>query len=330
MKKFLVITTIFSPTTAIKKFATLLKDWTILVVADKKTPENWTLNKPNVILLDIQKQASFGSKLSKFLPFNSYARKNLGYLYAIKNDADLIAESDDDNIPYKNWVNYNNFGKKIVKGQGFINIYSLFTHKKVWPRGFPLNLINDYSIKNNFRLREIDKKLKIGIWQLLADKDPDVDAIYRLIFNRKILFKKNKGFILDKGVYCPFNSQNTIFSKEVFSLMYLPSYVSIRATDIYRGLIAQAILQKSDYYIYFGSPTVYQERNPHDYMRDFKDEIEVYLNTLKMMEILSKLDFKWNKFSDNLKLAYKTLIKEKIIDSKEYRLVELWLRDTVL
>jgi hypothetical protein len=330
MKKFLVFTTISSPTIAVKNFANLLKDWTILVVTDKKTPDNWNLNKPNVVLLDIKKQSSFDSKLSRCLPFNSYTRKNLGYLYAIRDGADLIAESDDDNIPYKNWIDFNNFEKEIVKGRGFINIYSLFTNKKVWPRGFPLSLINDYGIKDNFKVKKIDKELKIGIWQLLADKDPDVDAVYRLVFNKKILFKKNKGYILDKGIYCPLNSQNTIFSKEVFSLMYLPSYVSMRATDIYRGFIAQAILQKSDYFLYFGSPTVFQERNPHDYMKDFRDEIEVYLNGLKIIEILSKLDFQWNKFSENLKLAYKTLIKEKIFDSREYELLEFWLEDIEL
>lgn len=327
MKKFLIITTIFPPTEAIKKFSEILRDWTIVVVGDKKTPSSWQYEKQNIIFLDVKSQLNLGLDIAKAVPFNSYTRKNIGYLYAIKNGADLIAESDDDNIPYGYWEKFDSFETKLIKGKGFINIYSLFTQEKIWPRGFPLDLINS---DHNFEIVNSSLDKKIGIYQLLADKEPDVDAIYRLIINKEVFFAKDKGFILDKGVYCPFNSQNTIFIRETFPLLYLPSFVSIRATDIYRGLIAQAILQKSDFYLYFGSPTVFQERNPHNYMKDFQDEIEVYLNSSRIIEILSRLDFKWNKFDENLKKAYRVLVKEGIMKPKEYELVELWLKDIKL
>ncbi|ETN70754.1 hypothetical protein NECAME_14556 [Necator americanus] len=34
------------------------------------------------------------------LPYNSYARKNIGYLYAISNGAEWIYDTDDDNKPF--------------------------------------------------------------------------------------------------------------------------------------------------------------------------------------------------------------------------------------
>lgn len=69
----------------------------MVVVADRKTPNNWSY--PNVHFLSVDKQATFGS-FAKLLPFNSYARKTLGYLYAIQNGALWIYDTDDDNKPY--------------------------------------------------------------------------------------------------------------------------------------------------------------------------------------------------------------------------------------
>ena len=37
--------------------------------------------------------------IANLLPKNHYTRKNLGYLYAIKNGADAIIDTDDDNFP---------------------------------------------------------------------------------------------------------------------------------------------------------------------------------------------------------------------------------------
>ena len=90
MKKFLIITSINSPTEAVKKFAAF-KDWQVIVVGDKKTPKDWTCN--NVVYIPCEEQNGFE------LPYNHYARKMIGYQYAIEHGAFVIAETDDDNIP---------------------------------------------------------------------------------------------------------------------------------------------------------------------------------------------------------------------------------------
>ncbi len=55
----------------------------------------------------------------------------------------------------------------------WINVYSLFSKEKIWPRGFPLNAIN---ADNNYSFEKT--KTNTLIFQGLADKNPDVDAIY--------------------------------------------------------------------------------------------------------------------------------------------------------
>ncbi len=44
-------------------------------------------------------QKSFNFKSIETTPFNSYNRKNIGYLFAIKNGAKFIYDTDDDNEP---------------------------------------------------------------------------------------------------------------------------------------------------------------------------------------------------------------------------------------
>ena len=53
MKQFIVITSIFEPTLAVQKFASL-SDYQLVVVGDLKTPTNW--NFPNVTYLGVVEQ----------------------------------------------------------------------------------------------------------------------------------------------------------------------------------------------------------------------------------------------------------------------------------
>jgi hypothetical protein len=100
----------------------------------------------------------------------------MGYLYAMQNGAEVIIDTDDDNIPKSNWE-FPEFGgsfESIPGDMGFINIYNYYTDQKIWPRGLPLYLINKVKINNVLKC----ENFMVGIWQGLADGDPDVDAIY--------------------------------------------------------------------------------------------------------------------------------------------------------
>lgn len=96
MHKTIVITSIFAPAPSVKKW-TLLKDWNVIVAGDKKTPSNWSCDK--VIYLSVEDQAALDFRIARLLPWNHYSRKLLGYLVAIQKGAELIVDSDDDNMP---------------------------------------------------------------------------------------------------------------------------------------------------------------------------------------------------------------------------------------
>ncbi len=320
MDKFIVITSIFLPTEAIERFAKL-KDWKVIVVGDKKTAVDWSY--PGVTYLSPVGQQEVASKFAGLLPWNSYTRKNIGYLYAILQGAQVIYESDDDNIPSDNWVSEPEFSvdAEFLSDASFVNIYSYFTDKKVWPRGIPLRCVLDAETPK----AEAAKNLKVGVWQFLADEDPDVDAIYRLTNNTPIYFNWREPLVLDQGTCCPFNSQNTYFRKEVFPLLYLPSTVTFRFTDILRGLVAQPVLWAAGYHLGFAGATVLQKRNPHDYLKDFESEIPCYLQAEKVVQIAKEAVSSEKTISENLLSVYRALSVKGIVSEKELEILSCWL-----
>lgn len=327
-KKVLVITSIFEPTEAVKKFAEV-DGWQLVVVGDKKTPTDW--QHEGVTYLGPEDQEKLGYHILQHLPWNHYCRKMVGYLYAMSQGADIIADSDDDNIPMDNWPSLpdNTALRPCLSGQKFVNIYKQFTDAPVWPRGFPLPLLTS---KDEPTLGTTSENDKVGVWQFLANEDPDVDAIYRLVDNTPIYFKESDPIVLAKGTVCPFNSQNTFFHKQFFPLLYLPAYVTFRFTDILRGLAAQPLLWSEGYNLGFGQATVVQKRNPHDYLRDFESEIPVYLYSEQVIDIANETlaEATAGSLPEKLQAVYKSLLEAGIVTSEELQLLHAWCKDLVL
>jgi hypothetical protein len=323
--KYIVITSIQPLTEAIKCFAKL-EGWRVIVVGDQKSPSLPKIPYPNVRYLSLKEQLSLGFEICKVLPYNHYARKNVGYLYAIKQGASCIADVDDDNIPYENWgqgVKKRVSSIELIRKPEIVNIYTLFTDQLIWPRGFPLNHIARNEVVEIVNSQDEN----IGIWQGLVDNDPDVDAIYRLIFGHKeVKFNRREPIALAEGVYCPFNSQNTIWFKESFFYLYLPIHVTFRFTDILRSYIAQRGLHAMGWKIAFTSATAYQKRNPHDLMADFVDEIPCYTQVMRVIDIIKKIDLVGDPIRD-LYVLYRNLYTSGIVSEKELIGVEAWIKD---
>ncbi len=195
-EKWIVITTINYPTPAIDKFLTLSPEWNLIVIADQKTPKDWlqhlTISSTRLFFVSFEQQKNFDFHILQYLSEESYARKNLGYLLAIKCGAKVIFESDDDNLLDTNatyllpkvlqpqqvpWIAFHR------QRSPFINIYGSFGHPQIWPRGFPIdelrNVTEDgwHSVKRN-----VDNNTHAYIQQYLADLDPDVDALVSFLF----------------------------------------------------------------------------------------------------------------------------------------------------
>lgn len=319
----IVITSIFAPTRAVRAYAEFTDAGTI-VVGDTKTPADWHLD--NVTYLSVDQQNEKYGEFSAKLPFAHYCRKNFGYLEAISAGYDVIVDTDDDNIPLENWQILKSKGgwPQTAEDLGFINTYAYYSSQHIWPRGLPLDCVTSAAARDFPLHRAEATDLAVPVWQGLANGDPDVDAIYRLVDNSPCTFESKPPIVLNKGTISPYNSQNTATFRAAFPLLYLPSYVSFRFTDILRGLIGQVILWDHGYRLGFHEATVFQERNVHDYMADFVDEIPVYLNARKVVDIARTALVSGQPMGKQLEEIYAALIDAEIVGPEELELVQLW------
>ncbi|MEO8581117.1 MAG: STELLO glycosyltransferase family protein [Patescibacteria group bacterium] len=318
----IVITSIFSPNEVIKQF--VKKGFKLYIAGDKKTPKNWSFE--NCEYLSIESQFRY-EKLAEITPENHYARKNFAYLAAIESGASEIFETDDDNYPQSNYPSFlekSTQSVQILKSSDrFFNIYSEFLagDQVVWPRGYPLKQI----LNTPKKLSRKTKTINTFIQQSLIDNDTDVDAIYRLTNNRPVTFIKDKKLALDKHVYAPFNSQNTAWFPPAYLFLYLPSTVGSRVCDILRGWIAQRMSWEIDSHLLFLSPCAYQLRNEHDYLKDFKDELPLYIETERTIEILETTSLTGSTQSKFVQI-YQALAKANIVQPEEVNKVKAWIK----
>lgn len=319
MNKWIVVTTINPPTKAIGRISELTQSgWRCVVIGDRKTPADWA--SPGIDFLSYDEQISRFGDIAREIPVNHYCRKNLGYLYAIQEGADLILETDDDNIPCSDFganISIDVTGKNL-SGARWANVYKHFTDALIWPRGNPLQTIHDAGKLGLSNIKE-----RAPIQQFLADGDPDVDAIYRLLFKDQLTFVKHEPVLLSPGTWCSFNSQNTLFFREAFPLLYLPCHVSFRMTDIWRSFVAQAALWQRGQKIAFRAATVIQERNEHNLMKDFEDEIDGYLHNDKIASTLEKID--QMPLDEFVLVAWKKLHEIGLATYEEVQLSENWM-----
>ena len=286
MIKFIVTTTINSPTKATLKFCEIAdkKNLKFVIVGDKKTPHDeyrkLEKNFKNVVYLSPEEQENLFPKISEIIGWNTIQRRNIGFIYAYTNQAEIVATVDDDNIPYDFWGDQIYVGQKITVDLyenincSYFDPLSITNHNDLWHRGFP---IEHLKVKN-----DIEYKGKIEIVPLVQaefwDGDPDVDAICRLSKKPIVKFEKFDPFTAYQMT--PYNSQNTFLHRSVLKNYSVLPFIG-RMDDIWGAYIQQFYHPNS---VIFTSASVYQERNPQDLIRNLENEIIGYRNTLKLID----------------------------------------------
>ena len=325
----LVITTINSPNLALLQAAEGCHQHKIrmIVIGDSKSPANFHI--PGVEYYDLKAQRDSGLAYAKLCPERHYARKNIGYLLACRGGAEVIIETDDDNLPTPAFWQTRQRHQEVesIEEPGWLNVYRYFTDDLIWPRGLPLSKIQ------RAKSPVISASVRdCPIQQGLANKNPDVDAIFRLTLPLPFNFSKKATLALGRSVWCPFNSQNTTWFRDSFPLLYLPSYCSFRMTDIWRSFVAQRLCWEMDWALLFHSATVWQDRNDHDLMRDFSEEIPGYLNNEAIGEELEKLTLEKGSsaINDNLRSCYVKLNQMGLVSKEELALVDAWIEDITM
>lgn len=328
-----VITTIQPPSPGVQAIAQRADSsfCEVIVIGDLKSPTDFDCTGTRFLSIDEQQTLDF--TLAGLVPANSYTRKMLGYLIAVQGGAKWIRETDDDNTPYDSFFEApsNSVVARVPESDSrWVNIYTYFTDRFIWPRGFPLNRVQASSAvaARGLEIREVTGPI---VFQALADGDPDVDAVYRLTApnSSDVRFADELPLVVSGGIWTPFNSQATTWPRELLPLMYLPSTCSFRMTDIWRSFVALRLLQGLGGSLVVTSPTVYQDRNEHDLMRDFRDEVEGYVGYERLVDTL--IDTRTQGGVENiltdLRRLYEALIAGGFLRAEELAVLDAWIAD---
>ncbi len=268
--------------------------WTPIVAGDLKTPHaanRRICHEVGGVYLGPEDQMKLGFTHAAAMPWNCYGRKNVAYLYALKEGADLFYITDDDNVPAEDWAEHVKLGPQTVETisspNGWYNYYEgaqTASGIAITPRGYPWWMITE---KVEYVRHE--KSVKVGVIAGLHLGDPDVDAASRMVNDPVVTGYPAQDFALERGVLSPYDSQNTIITRELMPANMLwstPGNGWTRYDDIFAGYVGQIIAWKYGYHVRYGRPFVTQKRNPHDIVNDLWLEMEGMRNQRKIFEVL--------------------------------------------
>ena len=304
--KWIVMATNKSPNSYFDKLIKLTKNDTrkILVIekGEKNEEKLWEkyLKEKNiinkVIYLSLDTQNKLGYKTVECIPKNSYARKNIGYLYAIEHGAKEILDTDDnillDNSFLSTQLSFHRL-YYVNNISQMVNPYMFYGRPDIWPRGFKYKdiILNN---KNEFFTTIANRLLGEPLIYTGILKKPDVDAIFlktkENIFSQKKItkYQSSSPLFYIPGNYVPINSKNTLFKYDAFPALALPTSVEKRVCDIWRGYLAQRYIWGYNRFIMYKYSNANYKENINNITSVFEKEKDLYFKLDKLLECLNK------------------------------------------
>ncbi|XP_042495852.1 probable glycosyltransferase STELLO2 [Macadamia integrifolia] len=339
-ERWIVVSVSNYPTDSLRNLLKI-RGWQVLAIGNSKTPSDWNLK--GAIFLSLEQQANLGFRVVDHLPYDSYIRKNVGYLFAIQHGAKTIFDADD-----RGEVIDGDLGKHFDleltgkearqepilqyshenPNRTVVNPYIHFGQRSVWPRGLPLENVGELA-HEEFYTEVYDGKQFIQ--QGISNGLPDVDSVF--YFTRKsgleafdIRFDEHAPKVaLPQGMMVPLNSFNTIFHSSAFWGLMLPVSVSTMASDVLRGYWAQRLLWEIGGHTVVYPPTVHRYDRIEAY--PFSEEKDLHVNVGRLIKFLiSWRSSKHRLFEKILQLSY-AMAEEGFWTELDVKFTAAWLQD---
>lgn len=270
---------------------------TIYIAGDRKSPagcpgeaEAQKRRGVDVRYLPIEAQIDYLRRfpdLASCIPEDSDNRRNVAFLMALEEGADVVISIDDDNYcqPDVDFV-----GEHLACGTvctypealgagGWFNACSLLmladADARLYPRGFPYRRrVEGTDALGGTATGRVG--INVGLWT----GDPDTDAVGRLYARPRVLAWQGQSVLLGRGVCSPVNTQNTALTRAAMVAYYyvrmgqpIRGLVIDRFGDIFSGYFAQICAEAVGDRIRIGSPIMDHRRNPHNLLLDLYHEL---------------------------------------------------------
>ncbi|GFP92227.1 hypothetical protein PHJA_001366800 [Phtheirospermum japonicum] len=340
-EKWIVVSVSDYPSDPLRKL-TKIKGWQVLAIGNSRTPKDWNLKGAIYLSLDVQAQLGF--RVVDHLPYDSYVRKTVGYLFAIQHGAQKIYDVDDRGEVIDNDID-KHFDIELAgeshrlepilqyshenPNRTVVNPYIHFGQRTVWPRGLPLEKVGEIGHEEFYTELSSGKQF---IQQGISNGLPDVDSVF--YFTRKanlesfdIRFDDRAPKVaLPQGTMVPINSFNTLFHSAAFWGLMLPVSVSSMASDVLRGYWAQRLLWEIEGHVVVYPPTVHRYDTIEGY--PFSEEKDLHVNVGRLINFLVnwKSNEKHMLFEKILELSY-VMAEEGFWTEKDVGFTAAWLQD---
>ncbi|KAG5052284.1 hypothetical protein JHK85_004823 [Glycine max] len=339
-EKWIVVSVSGYPSEALRRLVKM-KGWQVVAVGGSNTPSDWTLK--GAIFLSLEEQVNLGFRVVDYLPYDSFVRKSVGYLFAIQHGAKKIFDADD-----RGEVIDDDLGKHFdveLVGEGarqevllqyshdnpnrtVVNPYVHFGQRSVWPRGLPLEKVGEIGHEEFYT--QVFGGMQF-IQQGISNGLPDVDSVF--YFTRKsvletfdIRFDEHAPKVaLPQGMMVPVNSFNTMYHSSAFWALMLPVSVSTMASDVLRGYWGQRLLWEVGGYVVVYPPTVHRYDRIEAY--PFSEEKDLHVNVGRLINyLISWRSDKHRLFEKILDLSF-AMAEEGFWTEKDVKLTAAWLQD---
>lgn len=309
-KTDIVVTTIFEPAWLAGYLDNLrthghAADVTLRIIGDRKTPASvWraaAMAQGQGFAIDcptLDEQVAYLARLGLpegYIPWDTDNRRNIGFLRAWENGADVLISIDDDNYcrDDSDFVGTHHVvgadagsvaGHRLAEGAPWFNICSLLeasVRDPIFARGYPYaarraeaQAVPGPATRQNAGGRTI--AVNAGLWL----DDPDVDAMTRLAQRPRMLAATGDPVILGSATWSPVNTQNTALIRAA-----IPSYYYVRMGfplqgmridrfgDILSGYFLQKCAKHLGHVVRLGGPVADHRRTPHNLFKDLYHEL---------------------------------------------------------
>lgn len=273
----------------------LLDHATMIVIADRKTPPalreavaRARASGMHLVFPDLTEQDAYLARLGairEFVPWDSDARRNIGFLLAYESGAEVIVGIDDDNLCEAPgpWLRDHAIvaapahALTVTRSEsGWYNPCDLLDTQpaRMHPRGYPYARRDERPALSEVTLHgRVD--VNAGLWL----GTPDVDAFTHLAGQAEARALRGSA-ILHPGTWAPVNTQNSAIRREAMGAWWFARMgqkvngIPIeRFGDILSGYFLLVCAGATGGLVRFGTPLVMHRRNAHDIGRDALREL---------------------------------------------------------
>ena len=249
-----------------------------------------------------------------------YDIKNIGYLFAINNGAELIYDCESlPNFELDSYFSYDLTDYGLIYdcnvSSRIINPFAHFGQPLLNQRG---NLFNQEVHINSYY---VGKRKPSAIQHAIFNGWPDLSNRDEIEVNTPVKFDNTApNFQLPIGKMAPFNSHQTLFKRQAFWALYLPSTVSY--SDIFRSYWSQRLMRLINETVSFTGPKeIYLKTNSYKIDLDIErklNELVEFLYTWKCLKL---------KFYECIIDLSIEMANNSYWSNKEVELIKDWLND---